>query len=216
MPRRAQAPNGRSVRHASASPASGSTHRNVPLRPKCPNVRRRVAAARPVRRLASPHLEAQPPVVGILEPEARAARRGARGRRRRPPRPPGPLRQRPRRQQLEREQGQVGRRPHESLGRATLQPRPGHPERLQHPSTQHFRERPSCRCLQRLTQRVEPRVGVDPRPARLREHAAVEAVSPRVRQQVADRRAGWPGRRRRAPAHRAGLPPGRRRPSSAS
>src|SRR5207244_7304660 len=36
---RAQSSNSRSVRSAQASPASGSTHRNVPLPPKWPNVR---------------------------------------------------------------------------------------------------------------------------------------------------------------------------------
>ena len=34
----AQLPKARSVRTPSATPAAGSTHRNVPLRPKCPNV----------------------------------------------------------------------------------------------------------------------------------------------------------------------------------
>ena len=51
-------------------PASGSTQRNVPLRPKWPKVARRVARARPVRRLGVAQLEAEPPVVRLLPAEA--------------------------------------------------------------------------------------------------------------------------------------------------
>ena len=52
-------------------PASGSTQRNVPLRPKWPIGARRVQGARPVRRLAVAQLEAEAPVVRVLPAEAR-------------------------------------------------------------------------------------------------------------------------------------------------
>ena len=67
----AQSPKSRSVRQASARPGAGSTQRNVPLRPKCPNVPRRVARPGPVRALGVAELEAEPPVVRIHAPEAR-------------------------------------------------------------------------------------------------------------------------------------------------
>ena len=58
------------MRHASASPASGSTQRNVPLRAEVPERPRRVARARPVRRLAVAQLEAEAPVVRLHAAEA--------------------------------------------------------------------------------------------------------------------------------------------------
>ena len=54
----AQSPNARSVRHASAIPASGSTQRNVPLRPKWPNVRGELRA--PVQCGALPSRSSRP------------------------------------------------------------------------------------------------------------------------------------------------------------
>ena len=68
---------GRSARRAPDRPR-GSTHKNVPDWPKCPKVRARVGRARPVRRLAVPDLEPQPPVVGPLRRRTRAAPRQAR------------------------------------------------------------------------------------------------------------------------------------------
>ena len=67
----AQSPNARSVRQPRATFASGSTHRNVPLRPKCPIGARRVARACPVRILRVAQLEPEAPVVRLLPPEAR-------------------------------------------------------------------------------------------------------------------------------------------------
>ena len=61
---------GRSAPHRRAR-ASGSTHRNVPDCPKCPNVRGEDERPGPVRRLAVADLEAQPPVVGLLMAVAR-------------------------------------------------------------------------------------------------------------------------------------------------
>ena len=67
----AQSPKSRSVRHASAIPTSGSTQRNVPLRPKWPNVRGELRAPVQCGRLAVAELEAEAPVVRLLPAEAR-------------------------------------------------------------------------------------------------------------------------------------------------
>ena len=58
----AQSPNLRVVSAAQAMPRSGSTQRNVPLPPKCPNVARRGERARPVALLRSLQLDAEAPV----------------------------------------------------------------------------------------------------------------------------------------------------------
>ena len=67
----AQSPNSRSVSTTQATPASGSTHRNVPRPAEVPEGARRPVGRGPVRRLGPLELEAQPPRVGVVAAEAR-------------------------------------------------------------------------------------------------------------------------------------------------
>ena len=183
----AQSPNSRSVRQASASPASGSTQRKVPPRPKWPNVARRVALPGPVRPLRVPELEAEPPVVRVVAAEARQDAAEARelharrlGQR---------LAREPRRlQELARDLDEPARAA--ARGRARASRRSGKPQTPSKYSANGI----SAAAATCSASELEAAVRVDPPRAGLRErHRALERQARGVGEQVTDRRSGRAG-----------------------
>ena len=130
--------------------------------------------------LPSADLEAQPPVAAGPGARTPAARRAGPGTRRSSPRPRAAAGRTRGAQQLARERGEVGGRPHEAL--ATGGPRgasrSSRAGRAPSPAASSANGRPAAR-RQHGAERVEPRVGVDPRPPGRRDtDAAVEREYP--------------------------------------
>ena len=148
----AQSPKSRSVRHASARPASGSTQRNVPLRPKCPNVRGELRAPVQCGVFASRSSKPRPQSFGSCA-RSPARRRRARGTGRSSPRRAS--RARPRRlEQLARDREQL-------LERAST-PEPGEPREREAPDRlEVLGERHLGAAADELAEHVEARVRVD-------------------------------------------------------
>ena len=190
----AQSPNSRSVRQPSATPGSGSTQRNVPLRPKWPNVRAELRRARPVRRLRRRGARSRGP--------SRSAPAG-RSPGRTPTRPGncdrGRLGERlgARRASARaaRARARAGRRASRGGPSRTAVVARAEPERLEHRPAEVVGEGHLRALRERGAEHVEAVIGVDPPLARPRDRArALERQAGGVGEQVPERRAGRPGR----------------------
>ena len=182
------------MRHASGEPGDRVDPEEGSASSEVAERLRGVARPGPVRRLAVAQLEAQAPVVGILEPEPgeHAAQAGER-------RAAGLLDKRRREdarvQQLAPERREVAACAHQPLGRTAVEARLRHPQRCEDPTADDLGKRHPRAIGHELAEHVEPGVRVDPRPLR-RGHRPrlVRCEAGGVGEEVTDRRTRRTGR----------------------